>query len=99
MDVIHQGTPPTVSHSGRAAEIWNQNSPTGSYWNQTRILSDNRIPALESAGSSYIFQAAKPEAVQVKVELVYRRAFIELQEIKGWSDFDLLLAEKSIEIQ
>jgi len=80
-------------------EIWNQNSPTGSYWNQTRILSDNRIPALKTADSSYIFQAPNIDALQVKVELIYRRAFIELQEIKGWPVSDLLLAETSIEIR
>ncbi len=80
-------------------EIWSQQSPTGSYWNQTRLLSDNRIPALETADSSYIFQAKNTEALQVKVELVYRRAYIELQEIKGWPESDLLLGEINLEIE
>lgn len=80
-------------------EIWSQKSPSGSYWNQTRLLSDNRIPALETANSTYIFQATNIESVQVEVKLVYRRAYIELQQLKGWLDSDLLLAEKSIEIR
>ena len=80
-------------------EIWSQQSPSGSYWNQTRLLSDNRIPALETANSSYVFQAENIESVQVEVKLVYRRAYIELQQLKGWLDSDLLLAEKSIEIR
>ena len=26
-------------------ELWTEISPSGAYWNQTRILSDNRLPA------------------------------------------------------
>lgn len=80
-------------------EIWSQESPSGSYWNQTRILSDNRIPALETAQSSYTFQLLYNKTIQVNVQLLYRRAFIELENIKGWNRSDLLLSEQNIVIQ
>ncbi len=80
-------------------EIWNQNIPSGSYWNQTRIFSDNRIPALETAISSYTFQTPDNSAIMINIQLLYRRAFIDLEELKGWDRSDLLLSEKNIVIK
>ncbi len=39
------------------SELWTEISPSGAYWNQTRLLSDNRIPALGTDTSTYIFAA------------------------------------------
>jgi len=103
-DWTGSGDPETGNYAGLPGEayakvleeVWSQQSPSGSYWNQTRILSDNRIPALETAQSSYTFQAPGNKTSQVKIQLYYRRAFIELQNLKGWKLSDLLLSDKSM---
>lgn len=95
----HYAGLPGEAYAKVLEEIWSQESPSGSYWNQTRILSDNRIPALETAKSSYIFQTPGNSALMIKIQLFYRRAFIDLEELKGWDRSDLLLAEKIIVIK
>ena len=95
----HYAGLPGEAYAKVLEEVWNQESPSGSYWNQTRILSDNRIPALETAQSSYTFQAPPGKATLVNIQLLYRRAFIELQNLKGWEDPDLLLSEKNLVIK
>jgi hypothetical protein len=78
-------------------ELWTGISPSGAYWTPTRILSDNRIPAMETARSSYTFLMPENGQVQVQVRLIFRRAFIELMNLKGWQAPDILLA-RQIEI-
>jgi hypothetical protein len=79
-------------------EWWTGTTPTASYWNRTRILSDNRIPALESDSSSYQFLAPKIDAARVEVRLVYRRAFIQLANWKKWELPDLPMLKKTLEV-
>ncbi len=95
----HYAGLPGEAYAKVLEEIWSQESPTGSYWNQTRILSDNRIPALETAQSSYAFQVPASKTIQVNIQLLYRRAFIELQHLKGWELSDLLLSEIILEFE
>ncbi len=92
----HYAGLPGEAYAKVLEEIWSQESPSGSYWNKTRILSDNRIPALETAQSSYTFQASSTKTIQVNVQLLYRRAFIELQHLKGWEGSDLLLSKNNL---
>jgi hypothetical protein len=74
-------------------ELWTEVSPSGSYWNQTRILSDNRLPAYGRDLSRYVFSAAASEPLDLEVRLVYRRAFEELIEQKGWDTADILMEQ------
>jgi len=76
--------------------IWTEVSPTASYWNPTRVLSDNRIAAHESDTTTYSFVAPESGAVEVNVRLLFRRAFIELAAQKGWVDEDILMADTSL---
>ncbi len=39
-------------------EAWTGVSPTGAYWNMTRLVSDNRIAAFASDESAYTFEAS-----------------------------------------
>ena len=90
---------PGTAYAKILQEMWTEVSPTGAYWNPTRILSDNRIPAMESDTTSYVFQPSKvSEAfeVSVNVKLLFRRAFIELMDQKGWDNADIIMAEQSI---
>ena len=73
-------------------ETWTGISPSGAYWNPTRELNDNRLGAFESDTSRYQFRAP-PGAAHVQVRLLYRRAFIELMDQKGWDVPDIVMEE------
>jgi hypothetical protein len=67
-------------------------SPVVSYWKQTLIVSDNRIPALGSDTSAYTFAVpADGGEVNVTARLLFRRAFQPLTEAKGWEVEDIVM--------
>jgi len=80
-------------------ESWTGISPTGSYWNLTHIVSDNRLAAFEADTSSYGFTAAGPDFITVKATLVFRRAFIELVDQKGWELQDIVMSQQQVTLQ
>lgn len=80
-------------------EMWTEVSPSGAYWNPTRVLSDNRIPAFATDSSSYTFAAPEEGVTTVEVTLLYRRAFIELMEQKGWDAPDVVMERVVVQIQ
>lgn len=82
---------PGVIYAKVLEELWTEVSPTGAYWNPTRQVSDNRIPALETASSAYRFAAPEQGVSTIEVKLVFRRAFIELIDQKSWDAPDILL--------
>jgi hypothetical protein len=84
---------PGVIYAKILEDLWTEISPSGSYWNQTRLVSDNRIPALETARSEYIFSAPDHGKATITAKLIYRRAFIEIMDQKDWGVPDLLIAE------
>jgi hypothetical protein len=77
-------------------ELWTEVSPTGSYWNPTRIVSDNRIAAFETTSSDYTFSAPMDGEVQVEVTLLFRRAFLQIMDWKDWDVPDIIMAHQSI---
>ncbi|MGD2252768.1 MAG: carboxypeptidase regulatory-like domain-containing protein [Anaerolineales bacterium] len=77
-------------------ELWTEVSPTGSYWNPTRIVSDNRIAAFETTSSDYTFSAPTDGEVQVEVTLLFRRAFLQIMDWKDWDVPDIIMAHQSI---
>ncbi len=74
-------------------ELWTRVTPTGAYWKQTRLVSDNRIPAFGRNDTTYRFAEPQSGEVRVHVRLLFRRAFIELADQKGWKDPDIVMAE------
>jgi hypothetical protein len=92
----YYGGLPGIVYAKVLQELWTENSPTGAYWNPTRVLSDNRIPALETDSTSYRFSAPKEGPVTLEVELVFRRAFIELIEQKGWDAPDIIISKQIV---
>ena len=74
-------------------ELWTEISHTGAYWNPTRIVSDNRLAAFESDTSNYIFSAPSGGQIEVRVTLLFRRAFKELMDQKGWDAKDIVMEE------
>jgi hypothetical protein len=72
-------------------ELWTGISPTGAYWNPTRTLSDNRLAAFATDSSTYTFDAQTESEVNVEVVLLFRRAFKELMDQKGWDIPDIVM--------
>jgi len=73
---------------------WSRTAPTGTYWNPTTVVQDNRIPALGADTTTYVF-AGSADAVSITASLYYRRAFKELMDQKAWDVPDLLLAQRN----
>ncbi len=66
--------------------------PVVSYWKQALVVADNRIPAMESDTSAYIFEVpAGGGPVTVRAELRFRRTFQALMEAKGWHEPDIVM--------
>lgn len=92
----YAGLPGTV-YAKVLQELWTEVTPTGAYWNPTRLVSDNRIPAMGSDTTRYVFES-KPGKILVSVELLFRRAFLELMDQKGWDVPDILMESQRIEL-
>jgi len=94
-----QGTP-GVYFAKILQEIWTEVTPTGAYWSPTRILEDTRLPALETNTSAYTFAVpAGAGPVTVDARLIFRRAFYDLMQQKGWDTPDILMEQASAEVQ
>jgi len=69
-------------------------SPVVSYWKQTFIQSDNRIPARESDTSLYAFAAPSAGGtITITAELRFRRMFQEEMDARGWAAPDVVMVE------
>jgi hypothetical protein len=82
-------------------ELWTEVSPTGAYWNPTLVVSDNRIPALGSDTSTYVFQTSEvseTSEVYIEVTLLFRRAFKALMDQKGWDVPDIVMEQQTINL-
>jgi mono/diheme cytochrome c family protein len=91
----YAGLPGTV-YAKVLEELWTEVAPSGAYWNQTRILTDTRIPALGSDRTQYLFAGPSQGTVNVEVTLVFRRAFIELAAQKGWAPGDVVMERHAV---
>lgn len=77
-------------------ELWTEVSPTGAYWNPTRVLDDNRLAAFVTDTSVYTFAAPTGGEATVKVTLLFRRAFKELIDQKGWDVPDIVMEQVAL---
>jgi hypothetical protein len=74
-------------------------APVASYWRQTAIVSDNRIPARGTNTSTYQFTIPSNEDyVMIAARLLFRRVFSELDNRKEWGVADIMMAEDVKEI-
>lgn len=97
-DGYYAGQPGTA-YARILEEIWTNVSPTGAYWNPTRVLSDNRLPAFTSDTTEYIFDASGDGPYQADITLLYRRAFINLMDQKGWDVPDIVMESQTITVR
>jgi hypothetical protein len=90
---------PGTAYAKILMELWTEVTPTGAYWNPTRIVSDNRIPAFGLDTSTYTFAAPADGRVSINVSLLYRRAFKQLMDQKGWDVPDIVMVQKTIQLE
>ena len=77
-------------------KTWRDEYRVVSYWKQTSIVSDNRIPATESDLSSYTFKAPEAgETITLSVELRFRRLFEDSMLSKDWGTPDVIMEQAS----
>jgi hypothetical protein len=73
-------------------DVATRESPVVSYWKQTLIESDNRIPAFAADTSTYDF--ALPDLggrIEVEATLLFRRAFQSLVDQRGWDLGEIMM--------
>ncbi len=75
-------------------ELWTEVSPTAAYWRQTRIKEDPRILARASDVTHYDFRTPVG-GVNIEARLIFRRAFTELAQQKGWDLRDIEMARET----
>jgi hypothetical protein len=79
-------------------ELWTEISPSGAYWNPTRVVEDTRLQPFQEDFGRYIFRAEEQGSIEVNVRVILRRAFIEIMDQKGWLDPDIIIAEVSFQL-
>ncbi len=87
---------PGKIYSKVLSEMWTEVTPTGAYWNPTRIISDNRLAALTSDVSIYSFGLPSDGRGSVQASVFFRRAYKELMVQKGWDVDDILMEKEKI---
>jgi hypothetical protein len=77
---------------------WTGEYPTGAYWRPVTLVEDSRLAALATDTTHYTFEAPEGESITVRVRLIFRRAFEQLMQQKGWNDPDILMEEETIQL-
>lgn len=77
-------------------DTWTGEAPTAAYWRDVRIIKDTRLAAFATDTSRYTFAAPADGAVTVEARLIFRRAFQQLAEQKGWDDPDIVMEEEKL---
>jgi hypothetical protein len=90
---------PGTAYARILQELWTGIYPSGAYWNPTRVLSDNRLAAFATDSTSYVFALPTDGGpVTIKATLLFRRAFIELMDQKGWDVPDIIMEQQDIQL-
>ena len=77
---------------------WTGETPTAAYWRPITIVEDTRLAALATDTQQFMFQLPPGSSAQVHVRVIFRRAFQQLAQQKGWTDEDILMEESTITI-
>jgi nitrate/TMAO reductase-like tetraheme cytochrome c subunit len=87
-----QASLPGTSYAKVLQDAISGQFPVVSYWKQTLIINDNRIPAGSSSVSVYVFAVPFGEnSITIKSELLFRRLFQEVIDDKGWVTPDVIM--------
>ena len=89
-----QGGEPGKVYAKILRDLESGQYPVVSYWKQTGLVSDNRIPAGESDLSYYTFIApGVGETVTLDVELRFRRLFYDELTGRDWDTPDMIMEQ------
>ena len=77
---------------------WTGEMPTGAIWRPVTIAEDTRLAALATDSSRYEFRSPATGDVTVQVRLIYRKAFQQLMEWKGWTDPDIVMEHVTLQV-
>jgi len=72
---------------------WTGEMPTGAYWRPVEVVTDTRIPAKSTRRSNFSFVAPAEGSSTIRVRLLYRHMWPDLQEWKGLEEPDILMEE------
>lgn len=72
-------------------EAWTGISPAAAYWNPTRVVMDNRLGAFETDVTEHVFASPGAGPARVEAVLIYRRAYKDLMDRKGWAEPDIVM--------
>lgn len=72
---------------------WTGEMPTVAYWRPVEVATDTRIPALATRSDSFSFTPSADGESNIRIRLLYRRAWPDLQDWKSWDDPDILMEE------
>ena len=72
---------------------WTGAAPTAAYWREIELVEDTRLAAYATDVNRFSFAAPPGGPITVEVQLVFRRAFQELMEQKGWTDPDIVIEQ------
>jgi len=72
-------------------QLWTGERPTAAFWTPTRITEDTRLEAGSTRVSHYVFSVPGQDRVEVDARLLFRRAYDELMQQKGWDTADILI--------
>jgi hypothetical protein len=75
---------------------WTGEIPTAAFWRDIRLVEDTRIPALATDTREFVFETTGQGPVTIETQLIFRRAFQDLMEQKGWNDPDIVMAEETL---
>ena len=75
---------------------WTGESPTAAFWRPIRVVTDTRLAAMATDVSTYTFAAPANGPITVEARLIYRRAFQQLMEWKGWTDPDIVMEAETV---
>lgn len=88
---------PGTAYARVLQELWTEITPSGAYWNPTRVVSDNRLAAFTTDTTHYQFDPGDDVGpITVEVTLLFRRAFIEMMEQKAWDVPDIVMEQETV---
>jgi hypothetical protein len=78
---------------------WSGEAPTPAYWRPVTLVEDTRLKPFATDSSTYTFDLPAGATATVKTKVLYRRAFQQLEQQKGWNDSDIPMAEETVPVQ
>jgi hypothetical protein len=77
---------------------WTGEMPTGAIWRPVTVAEDTRLAAMATDTSRYEFRSPPSGDVTVEVRLIYRKAYQQLMQWKGWTDPDIVMEEATLHV-